>query len=174
MIFGFLLLLIHIFCKKRKKRKMQSRRRMDRGTPKLFPRKMPVWGHGQIVDLEMQEYCVGDQNGRIYSESTSLLHSEVSNKQSNQPETKCTRELQNSVPVVEKKGSAVPPKSSVNTDGDQERNSIDFFPAHNLVQNRVYVMFGVLRYVSTCSALVLKLARNLAQFCAQFCTENSN
>ena len=127
MFFGFLLLLIHIFCKKRKRRKKQSRRRMDHGTPKHFLRKMPVWGHGQIVDLEMQEYCVGVQNGRIYSESTSLLHSEVSNKQSNQPETKCTRELQNSVPVVEKKGSTVPPKLSVNSDGHQGCNSIRHF-----------------------------------------------
>ena len=122
-----------------------------------------------MVDLEMEKYCVENQNGRIDSESTSLMQPEVSNKckikqvnnhqktgrtfnfenvdeqttrkkvkyasmygkkkgsESNQPETKCTKELQNSVPVVEKKGSTVPPKLSVNSDGHQGCNSIRHF-----------------------------------------------
>ena len=37
-----------------------------------------------------------------------------------------------------------------------------------LAQFRAQVMFGVLRHVATSSALVLNLAQNAAQFCAQF------
>ena len=33
-----------------------------------------------MVDLEMEKYCVENQNGRIDSESTSLMQPEVSNK----------------------------------------------------------------------------------------------
>ena len=149
--FAFLLLWICIYWKKRKRRKKQPRQRMERGSPKIYPRRLPIGGHGQIVDLEMQNYCDGDKNERIISESTSVLPPEVSNccktkqvneqttrkkvkyacmygkrrkgPESNHPGARCTGEFQNSEPIVKKKGSTVPPKSSVNSDGDQNGRS---------------------------------------------------
>ena len=47
-------------------------------------------------------------------------------------------------------------------------NSIDIL---GLAQFRAQVMFGVLRHVSTSSALVLNSAQNAAQFRAQFCAQ---
>ena len=73
--FAFLLLWICVFWKKRKRRKKQPRQRMERGSPKIYPRRLPIGGHGQIVDLEMQNYCDGDQNGR--SNSSSTMTSEI-------------------------------------------------------------------------------------------------
>ena len=164
--FAFLLLLIRVFRKKRKRRKKQSRRRMEGGSPKLLPRYMPIAGQGQSVDLEMQNYCDGDQNAGSNSESTSVLipealdscktnqanmhnktgrtikHEIVNEKttrkkvkyawiygkrrkgsESNHPGARCTEELQNSEPIIKKKGSTVPLKSSDNSGGDQNGRS---------------------------------------------------
>ena len=41
-----------------------------------------------------------------------------------------------------------------------------------LAQFCAQVMFGVLRHISTCSALELNLAQNAAQFGAQFCAQD--
>ena len=76
--FALLLLWIRLVWKKRKQRKKLSRRRMEGGSPKIYPRRMPIGGHGQIVDVEMQNLCDSDQNGRSNSESTSVSSPEVS------------------------------------------------------------------------------------------------
>ena len=60
------------------------------------------------------------------------MYGKKKGSESNQPETKCTKELQNSVPVVEKKGSTVPPKLSVNSDGHQGCNSMRHFFWHRI------------------------------------------
>ena len=46
---------------------------------------------------------------------------------------------------------------------------LTFFSAQYQAQNLAQVIFGVLRHVYTCSALVLNLAQNVAQFGARCC-----